>query len=146
MLMISLFIKWNLTYPSISTLDLWAERSFERDSEVSLFGRFMDPIPVHRIFHSHLFSPRTFSETIRPPNCKYPTLSTRDSRGSTSNPYFTIKLPHQSSQGVVLLIKGGVLVVVVVLLSRISNRKIKPKWATIWCRYCYIIDIYTLYP
>lgn len=65
---------------------------------------------IHILFHQErflkLFDPLVVS-----------ILLSRNSRGSTSNPYFTIK------KGVVLLIKGGVLVVVVVFLSRISNRK-----------------------
>nr|YP_009667401.1 ycf2 [Thalassia hemprichii]YP_009667434.1 ycf2 [Thalassia hemprichii]ATP74958.1 ycf2 [Thalassia hemprichii]ATP74991.1 ycf2 [Thalassia hemprichii] len=65
---------------------------------------------IHICFHQERFM-KLFDPLI------VSILLSRDSRGSTSNPYFTIK------KGVVLLIKGGVLIVVVVLLSRISNRK-----------------------
>nr|YP_009828897.1 Ycf2 [Enhalus acoroides]QJC59129.1 Ycf2 [Enhalus acoroides] len=71
-------------------------------------GSFI-PICFHQERFLKLFDPLTVS-----------ILLSRDSRGSTSNLYLRIK------KGVVLLIKvikGGVLVVVVVLLSRISNRK-----------------------
>nr|YP_010734932.1 Ycf2 [Amorphophallus coaetaneus]WEI30181.1 Ycf2 [Amorphophallus coaetaneus] len=64
---------------------------------------------THIFFHQErfmkLFDPRILS-----------ILLSRDSQGSTSNRYFTIK-------GVVLLIKGVVLLVVAVLISRINNRK-----------------------
>nr|YP_010031000.1 hypothetical protein RF2 [Chlorophytum comosum]YP_010031017.1 hypothetical protein RF2 [Chlorophytum comosum]QOV01882.1 hypothetical protein RF2 [Chlorophytum comosum]QOV01899.1 hypothetical protein RF2 [Chlorophytum comosum] len=63
------------------------------------------PIFFHQERFIKLFDPRIWS-----------ILLSRDSQGSTSNRYFTIK-------GVVLLIKGVVLLVVVVLISRINNRK-----------------------
>ena len=39
-------------------------RDIERDREFSLFLRFMDPIHVNGIFHSHFFPLRTFYKTL----------------------------------------------------------------------------------
>nr|YP_010195256.1 hypothetical chloroplast RF2 [Flagellaria indica]YP_010195273.1 hypothetical chloroplast RF2 [Flagellaria indica]UAA82238.1 hypothetical chloroplast RF2 [Flagellaria indica]UAA82255.1 hypothetical chloroplast RF2 [Flagellaria indica]ULQ65890.1 hypothetical protein RF2 [Flagellaria indica]ULQ65907.1 hypothetical protein RF2 [Flagellaria indica]ULQ65976.1 hypothetical protein RF2 [Flagellaria indica] len=65
---------------------------------------------THIFFHQErfmkLFDPRIWG-----------ILLSRDSQGSTSNRYFTIK------KGIVLLKKGVVLLVVAVFISRINNRK-----------------------
>nr|YP_009906887.1 Ycf2 [Cheirodendron bastardianum]QLI52646.1 Ycf2 [Cheirodendron bastardianum] len=91
---------------SIQILDFRIERDIERDQEFSLFLRFMDPFNSvgsfsHIFFHQErfikLFDPRIWS-----------ILLSRNSQGSTSNRYFTIK--------------GVILFVVAVLIYRINSR------------------------
>ncbi|KAF4400346.1 hypothetical protein G4B88_018688, partial [Cannabis sativa] len=53
---------------SIQILDFQIERDIKRDQEFSLFLRFMDPIELSDIFHSHLFPSRILL------NLEYPTF------------------------------------------------------------------------
>ncbi|KAL2938584.1 Protein Ycf2 [Bienertia sinuspersici] len=66
----------------------------------------MDPIQFSGIFHSHFFPPRSFIKLFDPRI--WSILLSRNSKGSTSNRYFTIK--------------GVVLFVLVVLIYRITSR------------------------
>ncbi|KAF1854531.1 hypothetical protein Lal_00043424 [Lupinus albus] len=92
---------------SIQILGFRIERDIERDQEFSLFLRFMDPIQFSGIFQSHFFPSRKFIKLLD--SRIWSILLSRNSQGSTSNRYFTIK--------------DVVLFVVAVLIYRINNRK-----------------------
>ncbi|GFP93236.1 protein ycf2 [Phtheirospermum japonicum] len=76
----------------------------------------MDSIQFSRVFHSHFFHQERFLKLFDPRILSI--LLSRNSQGSTSNRYFTIK--------------GGILFVVAVLIYRINNRNMVEEKNLYW--------------